>query len=151
MLKVICLLGVGILLACSLPAQEEKLSPAEMRQEQKFARKEAEAWVKEEMTTRKKVIACLRKIKDERSANKETKTLLTLLENEVGTKTALGEVGEVKRPTGEAMEEEDKKRGQAVVKQKKQIKAELKRINQLFGDDAPGELINVLNLVEAMP
>ena len=57
-------------------AQDERLKPSELRQEQKYARKAAESWVKDEIDTRKKVIAQLRKVKDEKSAEKLMQSLI---------------------------------------------------------------------------
>lgn len=128
---------------------EEELSPSERRQEQKMARQTAEAWVKDEMALRKKVIAQLRKIKDERSAEKAAKVINKLLETSSGEQTALGEVGEATRPTGAAIEAEDKKREPLVSKQKKQIAAELQRISDLELD-VP-EWASAQMLVESMP
>ncbi len=140
---------IGCLVAAPGLSQEEKLSPAEMRQEQKYARKEAEAWVKDEMEMRKKVIACLRKIKDERSAKKASKLLCKLLENNEGEQTAMGEVGVAVRPTGTAMEAEDKKREAAVNKQKQQLQAELSRIESL--ELVEPSWITAQSLVEKLP
>ncbi len=148
--KMICLV---MLLAMALVTpgygQDEKLKPSELRQEQKYARKAAESWVKDEIDTRKKVIAQLRKVKDERSAEKAAKALGKMLESSAGEQTALGEVGEMTRPTGEAMEAEDKKREPLVSKQKKQISAELKRIEALELESPEWQEAQML--VEKMP
>ncbi len=142
---------VLMILAAVAPCfgQDEELSPSERRQEQKFARQAAETWVKDEMALRKKVIAQLRKIKDERSAEKAAKAIGTLLDTSSGKQTALGEMGEATRPTGDAIEAEDKKREPIVSKQKKQIAAELKRISDLELD-VP-EWASARILVESMP
>lgn len=129
--------------------QDDKLKPSELRQEQKYARKAAESWVKDEIDTRKKVIAQLRKVKDERSAEKAAKVISKMLESSAGEQTALGEVGEMTRPTGEAMEAEDKKRESVVSKQKKQISAELKRIEALELESPEWQAAQML--VEKMP
>lgn len=120
-----------------------------MRQEQKMARQEAEMWVKDEISLRKKVISHLRKIKDERSAQKACVSICKLLKNDVGEQTAMGEVGVAQRPTGDAIEAEDKKREPIVSKQKKQIAAELKRIEAL--ELSEPEWITAQTLVEQMP
>lgn len=147
--KILSLVLMVLLVSVPGNGQEEKLSPAQQRQEQKYARHEAETWVKDEINLRKKVIAQLRKIKDERSAEKACKVLCDMLESGSGEQTALGEVGVMTRPTGEAMEAEDKKREALVAKQKKQIKAELKRIDAL--ELATPEWITAQMLVEKMP
>ncbi len=149
MKRVICLVMIGWLAISPGMSQEEKMSPSELRQEQKFARQEAEAWVKEEMATRKKVIACLRKIKDERSAKKAAAQLCKILDTHAGEQTAMGEVGEASRPTGAAIENEDKKRQPAVDKQKNQIKAELERIEKLQITDT--SWVEAQSLVEKLP
>lgn len=149
MKKIFCLLSCVLLVFSLSFAQEERLSPAEMRQEQKMARQEAELWVKDEITLRKKVIAQLRKIKDERSAQKASASICKLLKNDVGAQTAMGEVGVAQRPTGDAIVAEDKKREPIVAKQKKQIAAELKRIEDL--ELSVPEWITAQTLVEKMP
>ena len=149
MSKILNLVLMVLLAVAPCYGQDEALSPSEKRQEQKLARQEAETWVKDEMALRKKVIAQLRKIKDERSAEKAAKVINKLLDNSSGEQTALGEVGEATRPTGEAIEAEDKKREPVVSKQKKQIAAELKRISALELD-VP-EWASAQMLVESMP
>lgn len=148
--KKICLVMLLAMVFGSMGyAQDERLKPSELRQEQKYARKAAESWVKDEIDTRKKVIAQLRKVKDEKSAEKAAKVLSKMLESSTGEQTALGEVGEMTRPTGEAMEAEDKKREPLVSKQKKQISAELKRIEDLELESP--EWMAAQMLVEKMP
>lgn len=147
--KILSLVLMVLMAVAPCYGQDEELSPSEKRQEQKLARQAAETWVKDEMALRKKVIAQLRKIKDERSAEKAAKVINKLLDNSSGQQTALGEVGEATRPTGEAIEAEDKKREAVVSKQKKQIAAELKRISALELD-VP-EWVSAQLLVESMP
>lgn len=147
--KILSLVLLALVAVAPCFGQDEEMSPSERRQEQKFARQAAEAWVKDEMALRKKVIAQLRKIKDERSAEKAAKAISKLLETSSGEQTALGEVGEATRPTGDAIEAEDKKREPIVSKQKKQIAAELERISDLELD-VP-EWVSAQMLVESMP
>lgn len=149
MKKILSVVMVMLVAMASVNGQEEKLSPAELRQEQKYAKKAAEAWVKDEIDLRKKVISQLRKIKDERSAEKASKVLNKLLASNAGEQTAMGEVGEMTRPVGDAMDAEDKKREPLVSKQKKQIESELKRIEVL--ELAVPEWITAQMLVEKMP
>lgn len=147
--KILSLVLMVLMAVAPCYGQDEELSPSEKRQEQKLARQTAETWVKDEIALRKKVIAQLRKIKDERSAEKAAKVINKLLDTTTGAQTALGEVGEATRPTGEAIEAEDKKREPLVSKQKKQIATELKRISDLELD-VP-EWATAQMLVESMP
>ena len=147
--KILSLVLMMLLAVAPCFGQDEELSPSERRQEQKMARQAAEVWVKDEINLRKKVIAQLRKVKDERSAAKAAKVINKLLAKSSGEMTALGEVGEMKRPTGEAIEAEDKKREAVVTKQKSQIENELERISALELD-VP-EWVSAQMLVESMP
>ncbi len=69
----------------------------------RFEKQGATLWVKEEMTRLKKTLALLRRVKDEKSAEKVAKVLLEMY-GRVGERTAMGEVGAAEVPKGEAAE-----------------------------------------------
>ena len=100
----ILLMMVLGLLICPAMAQEEdsaqdaaptKEDAAELRE----ARKEAAAYVKEELKRNKKLTSLLKKVKDAKSAKKQSEKILELTGNGKKKKTALGEAGAAKMPT----------------------------------------------------
>lgn len=142
------LLSLSLATTAAYAQDAEEPTPSEVRAEQKNARREAADWVKKEMATRKKVISQLHKVKDDRSAGKAAKKLNKILNITSGEKTAMGEAGEERRPTGDAMDEEDKKKEPLVSKQKQQLDEELERIKELELDNE--DLNEVLKHVEKL-
>ncbi len=96
----------------------------------RFEKKEAAAWVKEEMGRLKKTLAILKRVKDEKSADKAGKALLALYEVE-REQTAMGEVGPARKPEGEAMMEAEEKNAKALEKMQKAIDSQCLRIAAL--------------------
>ncbi len=96
----------------------------------RFERKDAAVWVKEEMNRRKKTLALLKKIKDEKSADKAAKALLALY-GVSGKQTAMGESGPAQKPTGEAYEEAEAKNARQLEKLDAAIAAQRERIEEL--------------------
>lgn len=125
---------------------EEKVSPADAREEAKAAA----AWLKEHMAMRKKVLSALKKVKNEKSAAKAAKALNKLTgKDNVGKKTALGEVGDslFERPFGRpdtaAMDALLKKNIKRIDKSTKDIEEEVDRIESLDLEDT--EFLNVVS------
>ena len=121
---------------------EEKVSPADAREEAKAAA----AWLKEHMALRKKVLSALKKVKNEKSAAKAAKALNKLTgKDNVGKKTALGEVGDslFERPDTEAMDALLKKNIKRIDKSTKDIEEEVDRIESLDLEDT--EFLNVVS------
>ena len=112
-------------------------------------RKEAAAWVKQEISRRQKALSLLTKVKDERTAARVGPALAALYSSAAGGQTAMGEVGPAARPVGEAMEAEDRKNAARVEKQKAALAAEKGRIEALELD-CP-ELKAGLELMEKEP
>lgn len=108
-------------------AEDDAPSAAELRE----ARKEAKAYIKKEIARNKKLVGYLKKIKDDKSAKKQSLAILKYLDNNVGEKTALGEVGEAKRPEGQAMDEEMAKKQKEIEASYDKINLELERIGEL--------------------
>ena len=83
-------------------APVEKIPAAELRAEKKAAAK----WMKDYLANKKKAASLLKKVKDEKSAARAEKALSELYGlGNVGQKTALGEVGESKRPDYAGLDE----------------------------------------------
>lgn len=108
-------------------AQDDAPTAAELRE----ARKEAKAYIKKEMARNKKLVGFLKKIKDDKSAKKQAKVILKYLDNNVGEKTALGEVGEETRPEGPAMDEEMAKKQKEIDASYDKVILEMERIGEL--------------------
>ncbi len=115
-----------LLAAFVLPLASPPAGAAPDREE----RKEASIWVKEEMNRRKKTLALLKKVKDEKSANKAAKALMELYAVS-GQQTALGETGPARKPTGEAFSEAEAKNTRQLEKLDAAISAQRKRIAAL--------------------
>ncbi len=112
----------------------------------RFERKEAATWVKEEMNRRKKTLALLKRVKDEKSAEKVGKALLEMYDAG-GEETALGETGPAPKPTGEAMAAAEEKNAKALEKMQKAIAAERERIAELEIESST--LTKALNAMDA--
>lgn len=132
----VCLLMVQPIMADesdfdeNAPAAEEKVSPADARSEAR----EAAAWMKEHMALRKKVLSILKKIKNDKTAAKAAQSLEKLTgKDNVGKKTALGEVGDsrLEMPSTSAMSAVLKKNSKKLEKNLKEIENEVERIEEL--------------------
>ncbi len=77
-------------------------SPLPAASPDRYEKQGATLWVKEEMTRLKKTLALLKRVHDEKSANKTAKALLTIYGG-AGENTAMGEVGAPQLPKGEAV------------------------------------------------
>ena len=108
-------------------AAEQKVSAADKRAE----KKEATLWFKDYMDSKKKAAAALKKVKDAKSAKKAVKTISELygLSNS-GKQTAMGEVGEAKRPEMQALDELMARNEKKIEKLNDAIEAEKARIDE---------------------
>ncbi len=112
----------------------------------RFEKQEAAAWVKEESARLRKTLALLKRVKDEKSAEKAGKALLALYKVE-RKQTAMGEVAPPQKPTGEAMDTAEGKHAERFSKMQKAINDQLMRISALELDSP--SLDRALEAVEA--
>ena len=130
------------------PTKEEA---AEMRE----ARKEAAAYVKDELKRNKKLGGLLKKVKDAKSAKKQAEKILELTGSGKKKKTALGDAGPATRPTGPAMDEERKKRARELKASYDKLIKQVEAFNELEisdceeYDDIKTALDNLPGLSEA--
>lgn len=110
------------------PTKEEL---AEMRE----ARKEASAYVKDELKRNKKLASLLKKVKDAKSAKKQAEKILELTGSGKTNKTALGDAGPATRPTGPAMDEERKKRARELKTSYAKLIKQVEAFNELEIED----------------
>lgn len=110
------------------PTKEEA---AEMRE----ARKEAAAYVKDELKRNKKLAGLLKKVKDAKSAKKQAEKILELTGSGKKKKTALGDAGPATRPTGPAMDEERKKRARELKASYAKLIKQVEAFNELEIED----------------
>ncbi len=129
----------AVLLALSLATP---LSAAPDR----FEKQEAAVWVKEESARLKKTLALLKRVKDEKSAEKAGKALLALYKVD-RKQTAMGEVAPPQKPTGEAMVTAEGRNAERFNKMQKAIQDQLLRIGTLELDSP--SLDRALEAVEA--
>lgn len=151
----ILLMMVLGLLICPAMAQEEdsaqdaaptKEDAAELRE----ARKEAAAYVKEELKRNKKLTSLLKKVKDAKSAKKQSEKILELTGNGKKKKTALGEAGAAKMPTGDAMNEERKKRARELKTSYAKLRKQVEAFNELEIEDCE-EYNDIKTAVQNLP
>ena len=124
---VLLLMAVSCFVAPVVAEEESGMTAAELRE----ARKEAKDYIKRELTRNKKLAGYLKKVKDAKSAKKQGKEILKYLDNNVGQKTALGVVGEEKRPDNAAMDEEMAKKQKQIDASYDAIVKEMERIGEL--------------------
>ncbi len=114
-----CLLFAALTLSLPLSAAPDR-----------YERQEAATWVKEEMNRLKKTQTLLKRVKDEKSAEKVGKALLDMYEVR-REQTAMGEVGPAQKPTGEAMDSAQDRSAARFEKMEKAIVVQLERIKAL--------------------
>lgn len=141
------------LMACPVMAQEEtaaaeptKEDAAELRE----ARKVAAAYVKDELKRNKKLTSLLKKVKDAKSAKKQSEKILDLAGNGKKKKTALGDSGPAKRPTGPAMDEERKKRARELKISYAKLRKQIEEFNELEIKDCE-EFDKIKAAIEKLP
>lgn len=125
------------------PTKEEA---AEMRE----ARKEASAYVKDELKRNKKLAGLLKKVKDAKSAKKQAEKILELTGSGKKKKTALGDAGPATRPTGPAMDEERKKRARELKASYAKLRKQVEVFNELEISDCE-EFDDIKAAVEKLP
>lgn len=131
------------------PAKEAaptKEDAAELRE----ARKEAAAYVKDELKRNKKLTSLLKKVKDEKSAKKQAEKILDLTGSGKKKKTALGEAGPASVPTGPAMDEERKKRARELKTSYAKLRKQVEAFNELEISDCE-EYDNIKTALENLP
>lgn len=115
-------------------APVEKVSAADKRAE----KKDAALWYKDYMDKKKKAATALKKVKDEKSAAKAVKLMSELYGlSGKGKQTALGEVGESKKPENPAIDELMTRNEKKIEKLNAAIEKEKARIDKadLLDDD----------------
>ena len=156
----ILLLLISGLLVCPVMAQDaapaedtaaeqgkrSKEEAAELRE----ARKEAAAYVKDELKRNKKLTSLLKKVKDEKSAKKQAEKILELTGSGKTKKTALGDAGPAKRPTGPAMDEERKKRARELKTSYAKLRKQVETFNELEIEDCE-EFNEIKSALEKLP
>lgn len=151
---ILLMMVLGFLI-CPAMAQEEdsaqdaaptKEDAAELRE----ARKEAAAYVKEELKRNKKLTSLLKKVKDAKSAKKQSEKILELTGNGKKKKTALGEAGAAKMPTGDAMNEERKKRARELKTSYAKLRKQVEEFNELEIEDCE-EYNDIKTAVQNLP
>ncbi len=115
-------------------APVEKVSAADKRAE----KKDAALWYKDYMDKKKKAATALKKVKDEKSAAKAVKLMSELYGlSGKGKQTAMGEVGEAKKPENPAIDELMTRNEKKIEKLNAAIEKEKARIDKadLLDDD----------------
>lgn len=97
----------------------------------KEEKREAIRWLNAELKDRTHILALLKKVKDNKSADKVGASLLKAYGNKETKKTAMGDAEPPKRPTGPVMEECEKKFKAKFSKLDDGIANQLKRIEEL--------------------
>lgn len=151
---ILLMMVLGLLLCPAMaqdeaPAGEEapsKEDAAELRE----ARKEAAAYVKDELKRNKKLTSLLKKVKDAKSAKKQSEKILALTGNGKKKKTALGEAGPAKRPTGPAMDEERKKRARELKSSYAKLLKQIDELEELEIENCK-EFDEILAALEKLP
>ncbi len=115
------------LFAGCLHAQEEEAQPKATRDEIK----EAQTWIKNQLSLAKKSTSVLKKIKDERSAKKALPAFKKFLPAVAGTNTALGKVGAAKAPEGPGIDQIREKSAKAIEKASTDLTTQIERIEAL--------------------
>ncbi len=97
----------------------------------RYELKEAQVWVKNQLAVAKKATATLKKVKDEKSAEKALKVFKKLLPSTEGTQTALGTAGPAKAPEGAAIEQVREKSASKIEKAGEALDTQIERIREL--------------------
>ncbi len=114
----------------------------------RFEKQGATVWVKEEMTRLKKTLAVLKRVKDEKSAEKAAKVLQGMY-GRVGESTAMGEVGAAEIPKGEAVASAVARNAPRIAALEQAIAEQCERIDALELKSA--EFASVLESVKRAP
>ncbi len=114
----------------------------------RYELKEAQLWVKDQLAVAKKATAALKKIKDEKSAEKSLKAFKKILPSTGGTQTALGTTGAPKAPEGAAIEQVREKSASKIEKAGEALDAQIERIREL--EIGNSELDAVLDQLDKM-
>lgn len=156
----ILLILVSGLLVCPMMAQDdtpadaaaaEKGKPSkEDAAELREVRKEAAAYVKEELKRNKKLASLLKKVKDAKSAKKQAEKILELTGSGKKKKTALGEAGPASVPTGPAMDEERKKKARELKTSYAKLRKQVETFNELEIEDCE-EYDEIKTALESLP
>ncbi len=112
-------------LAESAPAAEDR------PRVDRTAVKEARSWVKKDLKQRRAALSILKRVKDEKSAEKAGKSLMKLYAEPRAKSTAMGTAAPESRPAGEEMDEALEKSKKALEKVQEDIDEQLERIEKL--------------------
>ncbi len=115
-----------------LHAEEEEAAPKATREEIK----EAQAWIKQQLNLSKKSIATLKRVKDNRSAEKSLASFKKFLPAVAGTSTGFGTTGKPKAPEGAGIEQIREKSAKAIEKASKDLTTQIERVEALEIDNA---------------
>lgn len=117
--------------AMPLLAQDADEAPQMSAAEIRAEKKEAALWYKDYADKKKSAGSALKRVKDERSADRAVKTIQELYGlSSQGVQTALGEVGEAKRPESAAIDEILTRNGKKTEKLNAVIEKESARIEE---------------------
>ncbi len=108
-------------------------APIQAADESKEERKEAVAWVKNSMVSKKKMITAAKKVKNEKSADKFAKEIAKIYADLKvdGESTAMGDSAPAKTPSGEIYTAEAAKKEAAMKKLDEELDKEQERIEEL--------------------
>ncbi len=114
----------------------------------RFEKQGATVWVKEEMTRLKKTLALLKRVRDEKSADKASKVLLSMY-GRAGTATAMGEVGAAQLPKGDAFAAAMGRNAPRIAALEEAVKEQCKRIAALELESA--DMADALDALSKAP
>lgn len=126
-----CLMTV--LVACVGFAPLAEYAPAAV---DRVALKEAKVWVKNDMKQLRSALSILKRVKDEKSAEKAGKALQKLYDKPAGKSTAMGDEAPPERPSGEEMTQVMEKNKRSFEKLQAEIEEQIQRIEELHIDNA---------------
>lgn len=126
-----CLMTV--LVACVGFATLAEYAPAAV---DRVALKEAKEWVKNDIKQLRSALTILKRVKDEKSAEKAAKALHKLYDKPAGKSTAMGDEAPPERPSGEEMAQVMEKNKRSLEKLQAEIEEQIQRIEELHIDNA---------------
>ncbi len=114
-----------------LHAEEEEATPKATRDEIK----EAQAWIKQQLNLSKKSTAILKRVKDNRSAEKSLAAFKKVLPALPGTSTGFGTTGKPKAPEGAGIDQIREKSAKAIEKASTDLTTQIERVEALEIDN----------------
>ncbi len=110
-----------------LHAEEEEAAPKPTRDEIK----EAQAWIKQQLNLSKKSTAILKRVKDNRSAEKSLAAFKKVLPAVAGTTTGFGTTGKPTAPEGAGIDQIREKSAKAIEKASNDLTTQIERVEAL--------------------